>query len=73
MLRVIEALRLHAAANNGQLPDKLEAVTIVPVPNDPGSDKPFEYHKDGDKATLTSVVPGARDTKGLRYQITMRK
>ena len=36
-LRVIEALRLHAAAHDGALPDKLSDVTVVPIPDDPGT------------------------------------
>jgi hypothetical protein len=40
--QVIEALRMHAAAR-GVLPDKLEDVTVVPVPVDPGSGQPFSY------------------------------
>ena len=57
-LRVIEALRMHAAAHDGKLPDKLDDVTEVPIPSDPGTDRPFEYSRDGDTATLVSVVPG---------------
>src|SRR5262249_9273582 len=53
-VRVIEALRLHAAANGGQLPDKLEQVKVVPVPSDPLTGKPFEYQRDGQTATLIS-------------------
>ncbi|HLW64838.1 MAG TPA: hypothetical protein VKS79_05915 [Gemmataceae bacterium] len=73
MLRVIEALRMHAAST-GQLPDKLSDVKIVPVPDDPGTGKPFEYSRDGDKATLSSRIPGEPLTiTGMRYQITLRK
>ena len=35
-LRAIEALRMHAAAHGGELPDKLDQVTVVPVPERPG-------------------------------------
>ncbi len=72
--RVIEALRMHAAANDGQLPDKLDQVKIVPIPNDPGTGEPFEYQRDGKTATLSSRIPGeALNVVGLRYQITIRK
>jgi len=73
MLRVIEALRLHAVANGGQLPDSLDQVTVVPVPLDPGTGKTFEYHRDGTTATLVSRIPGAPEVNGLRYRVTMRK
>jgi hypothetical protein len=73
-LRVIEALRLHAAAHDGQLPEHLDQVTIVPVPNDPGTDKPFEYHLDGQTATLTSrIADQPIAMNGLRYRVTIRK
>jgi hypothetical protein len=73
-LRVIEALRLHAAAHNGTLPDQLGDVTAVPVPNDPGTGKPFEYHLEDEWATIVSRLPGDPFSKnGLRYRVTIRK
>jgi hypothetical protein len=73
-VRVIEALRLHAAAHGGQLPEKLADVTAVPVPDDPGTGKPFEYQRNGDAAVLISRIPGVRlATDGLRYRISVRK
>jgi hypothetical protein len=72
-LRVIEALRLYAAAHGGQLPDRLGDVTIVPVPSDPGTGQPFEYKRDGATGTLTSRIPGEPlATTGLRYRVTVR-
>jgi hypothetical protein len=73
-LRTLEALRMHAAAHGGQLPDRLDEVTIVPVPNDPGTGRPFEYQRDGQSATLISRLPGEEvDKTGLRYRVTIRK
>ena len=73
MLRTIEALRMHSAST-GQLPDKLADVKIVPVPDDPGTSKPFEYTRDGNNATLASRISGeSLAVTGLRYQITLRK
>jgi hypothetical protein len=74
LLRAIEALRMHAAASGGKLPEKLSDVTIVPVPNDPGTGQPFEYQRDGQTATLSSRIPGEPQEKtGLRYRLTLRK
>jgi hypothetical protein len=42
-LRVVEALRMYAAAHDGQLPDKLSDVTEVPIPDDPGTGRSFDY------------------------------
>jgi hypothetical protein len=73
-LRAIEALRMHAAAHGGELPDKLDQVTAVPVPSDPGTGRAFEYQRDGTTATLTSRIPGEPlQTHGLRYRVTVRK
>jgi hypothetical protein len=73
-LRVIEALRMHAAANNGELPEKLDEINVTAVPNDPGTGKSFEFHRDGQTATLISRIPGEPiETTGLRYRVTVRK
>jgi hypothetical protein len=73
-LRVIEALRLHAAAHDGQLPDKLSDVTAVPVPDDPGTGRPFEYQREGATATLTSRLADLPpEGTNFRYRITVRK
>lgn len=54
-LRVIEALRMHAAENDCQWPASLEEVTCVPVPKNPATEEPFEYYLEGDTAVL--VLP----------------
>ena len=73
-LGAIEALRMHAAAHGSRLPDKLDEVTVAPVPNDPGTGRPFEYQRDGQTATLISRIPGeSLALTGLRYRVTIRK
>ncbi len=73
-LRVIEALRIYAAAHDGQLPDKLSDVTEVPLPDDPGTDKPFEYHLDNDTGTIISHIPNDSSLNSkLSYRVTIRK
>jgi hypothetical protein len=73
-LRVIEALRMYAAAHDGNLPENLDDVTEVPVPLDPGTGKPFQYSREGDTATLVSQVPeDPLLNNGVRYRVTMRK
>jgi hypothetical protein len=73
-LRVIEALRLYAAANNGKLPTRLDQITEVPAPDDPGTGKPFEYTSDGVTATVIGRLPGERlANAGIRYKLTIRK
>lgn len=51
MLQAIEALRMHAA-QTGRWPERLEEVTVVPVPLDPVNDAPFRYRREGDTAIL---------------------
>ena len=58
-LQVIEALRMYAAANNGRLPDSLDAVTEVPIPLNPATSKPFVYHLD-DKTAILELPPSDR-------------
>jgi hypothetical protein len=73
-LRVIEALRMHAAAQGGQLPERLEDVVVVPVPVDPGTGKPFEYKKEGQSAVLMSRLPGGSLAyEGVRYRLSVKK
>jgi hypothetical protein len=73
-LRAVEALRIYAAAHGGELPENLDAVKEAPVPDDPGTQRPFEYHRDGATATLISRLPGEpTDREGLRYRVTIRK
>ncbi len=68
-LRILEALRIYAAAHDGELPDRLEDITEAPIPRNPFDDKPFDYHRDGDRAVLDCQdgPPGVP----WRYEITM--
>jgi hypothetical protein len=75
-LRVIEAIRLHAAANAGKLPNALADIKAVPVPNDPYTDKPFEYAAKGDAFALTLPPPAGEKpnrSNHHRYEVTVRK
>ncbi len=55
-LRIIEAIRLQAAFDKAW-PDSLEKITLVPVPTDPFTGKPFAYKKEGKKIKITAMVP----------------
>jgi hypothetical protein len=70
-LRVIEAIRIHAAAHDGALAESLDRITEVPVPEDPATGKPFEYHRDGNSATLFGPKAGLPPT-WPSYRITIR-
>jgi hypothetical protein len=68
-LRVIEALRMHAAAHNGQLPGSLDDITIVPIPRNPATGKPFEYALNGATAVLTLPLSDGLASGNRRYEI----
>jgi hypothetical protein len=69
-LRAIEALRMHAA-DRDELPGSLEQVSIVPVPLDPVTGKPFTYRRDGETAIL--IGPDPMPQMVLTYHITLRR
>ena len=72
-LRVVEALRLHAATHDGALPESLDQVQTVPIPIDPVTGKPFEYRRDGASSVLTGPTPTPTPGPPLVYRITVRK
>jgi hypothetical protein len=52
-LRIIEALRLYAFNHEGKLPESLDDIKEVPIPqSNPLTGKPFQYHLEGDTAVL---------------------
>jgi hypothetical protein len=73
LLRTIEALRMHAAAA-GAFPDKLAAIVVVPLPDDPVAGRPFAYEltKEG-KAVLTAPPPDSNPGNALKYEVTLAK
>jgi hypothetical protein len=65
---MLEALRIYAAAHEGQLPQSLADLTEVPIPEDPVTCKPFVYRLVDSKAILEGpALPNAP----LHYEITM--
>lgn len=73
LLRCVEALRLHAAAHDGALPETLAELREVPVPVDPLTGKAFRYRRNGATASLESDAPaGASASLAVRYEIAIR-
>lgn len=74
LLRTVEAIRMQAAANQGRLPDSLDAVSVVPVPVDPFSQRPFSYRLDGATAVLEmDTLPGQpKRGEARRYVLELR-
>lgn len=71
MLRIVEALRLHAAAHDGRLPQKLAEISQVPVPRDPLTGEPFLYSSTGKTAVLEATLPSGLSQRayGARFEI----
>ena len=69
VLRVVEAIRLYAAANGGKFPESLAAITDIPLPNDPVTEQPFWYETDGEMAKISGPeLPGAPLQLKLRWK-----
>jgi hypothetical protein len=71
MLEILEAIRMYAAAHDGQLPGSLSDITEVPIPLDPFRGEPFLYERDGDTAILDA--PSHVDTYTRYYQIQLER
>ena len=75
-LQALEALRLHLATNGGRVPAQLSDVTLVAVPNDPQTGKPFEYTASTNGFTLSAPPTDgltAHAGNSFRYDVTVRK
>jgi hypothetical protein len=75
LLRHIEALRLHAAEQQGVLPAKLSDIA-VPLPVDPFTGKPFRYELVGNTAHVRGTPPPGQENVpvfNIHYEITMEK
>lgn len=73
-LRAVEAVRLHAAGNNGAPPKSLAEVS-VPVPNDPYTDTPFVYTVEGNTYTIDAPSTNGEPAhvgNSFKYQVTLR-
>jgi len=73
-LECVEGLRHFAAGHDGRLPDQLNDITDIQLPNDPATGKPFAYRIEGSKAVLETSPPkggGLRDV--LRYTIIIAR
>jgi hypothetical protein len=68
-LAAVEAIRAHAAANGGKLPEHLDEVTETPVPANPMTGLPFQY------AVADGVAKISDSTSGqpLEFTVKIRK
>jgi hypothetical protein len=68
-LRVVEALRMHAA-ETGSFPASLDEVTVVPVPKNPITEQPYVYRLEGKKAVLE--LPFSDGMPGVAWRFEIR-
>ena len=73
-LRVVEALRTHAAAA-GAFPASLDDVAVAAVPENPLTGEPFGYRLEGGTAVLTVLKrPADADARDNReFRLTLRE
>lgn len=82
-MRIVEAIRLHAAANRGLLPTSLDALSAVPIPRDPVTDLPFSYVAEPAGTAIVAAPtlpartdPPPRNTKPIQplvYRVGIRQ
>jgi hypothetical protein len=71
-LRAIEAIRLQAHADGGRIPESLAKVTVVPVPPDPSTGRPFDYRREGDIMVLSGPDVKPEGSGSLVQQVGYR-
>ncbi|MEA3227021.1 MAG: hypothetical protein U9Q07_13805, partial [Planctomycetota bacterium] len=74
ILQTIEAIRLFAADNSGQLPRSLAEITFVPIPADPVTGEGFVYRRtDARNARLEAPVSPSESRRRPVYELTLRR
>ncbi len=72
-LQCIEALRLYAGSHNGKFPEKLSNITDIKIPEDPVTNKPFSYSRNGSEAVLVlEETEGSEGRDAIRYEIKLK-
>ena len=69
-LRVIEAIRMHAAETKS-LPEKLDDISRVPIPDNPATGEPFPYRVE-DGAAILDLLPKSGGLQSKRFIIRLR-
>ncbi len=69
-LRVVEAIRMHAAEAS-MLPRTLDEIKVVPVPLNPITLKPYQYRLDGQTAVLDLPFSDGMPSVAWRFEITL--
>jgi hypothetical protein len=70
-IRCIEAIRAYAASHPGKLPQGLDQITDVPIPENPFTGKPFPYRVENQTAILD--VEGPPESAPRQYRLRLAK
>ncbi|HYO24014.1 MAG TPA: hypothetical protein VEQ85_03610 [Lacipirellulaceae bacterium] len=70
-LRIVEAIRMHAAAT-GKFPATLAEIEIVPIPQNPATGEPYDYQLDGETAVLELPFSDGMG-RSWRFEITLAR
>ena len=66
MLQIVEAIRDHLTRNDGRLPESLDRIRELYVPNDPLTNQPFKYQLvDGIGRLSTPVILGIPENQSV--------
>lgn len=72
LLRIIEAIRAYGALHGGELPDRLEELSDLPIPTDPVTGGPFLYKRQENSAILETPPPRTEPEHELRRRYELR-
>jgi len=74
VLECVEAMRLHAAVNNGEFPNCLSDITRFSAPNAPVTGKPFAFSRTGSEAVLEIPSSGKEtDRDTMCYELSLKE
>lgn len=74
-LETLEAIRLHAAARQGELPSSLDELAVAPASKNPFTNQYFAWQRDAARATLEERAPGVNSAQAQEriYLIELTK
>ena len=71
---IAEPTKYYAGKHKGQFPQKLSDITNVEIPNDPVTQKQFEYKSTGTEATIQiEGTEGSEGRDSVKYKLNLRK
>lgn len=73
LLRIVEAVRDHAARHDGRPPASLDEIKDLPIPIDPVRGQPFQYEQHGQTVTVDAPSYDQYPADGERYEVTVVK